>query len=65
VADVETRTYLVGLLAGFIALTIQGLSGPTLAVTVGAFLWFVPGVVSYWLAGAKRTAPSLKPAVAL
>lgn len=51
IRDVELRTYLVGLLTAFIALTTQGLSGPTLAVTVGAFLWFVPGVVSYWFAG--------------
>ncbi len=49
--DVELRTYLVGLLAAFIALTIQGLSGPTLAVTVGAFLWVVPGAIAYWFAG--------------
>lgn len=54
VRDVELRTYLLGLLVAFIALTVQGLSGPTLAVTIGAFLWFVPGVISYWLAGDGR-----------
>jgi hypothetical protein len=52
VADPQLRTYLVGLLAAFAALTVQGLSGPTLAVTSGAFLWFVPGVIAYWFAGA-------------
>ncbi len=56
VKDVELRTYFVALLVAFISLTIQGLSGPTLAVTEGAFLWFVPGVVAYWFAGAGRTA---------
>jgi hypothetical protein len=48
VADVELRTYLVGLLSAYIAVTVEGLSGPTLAVTIGAFLWFAPGVFAYW-----------------
>jgi hypothetical protein len=60
VEDTEVRTYLIGLTAAFIAFTIQGLSGPTLAVTVGAFLWLVPGVISYWLAG-PRKAPARTP----
>jgi O-antigen ligase len=55
VVDIELRTYFVALLAGFITLTIQGFSGPTLAVTNGAFLWFVPGVVAYWFAGPGRS----------
>jgi hypothetical protein len=54
VPDLELRTYLVGVTAGFGALTIEGFSGPTLAVTVGAFLWFVPGVISYWI-GTSRS----------
>lgn len=59
VRDPELRTYLVGLLAAFIALTVDGLSGPTLAVTIGAFLWFVPGVIAYWLGSPERlTAPA-------
>jgi hypothetical protein len=56
VRDVELRTYLVGIVAAFIALTLQGFSGPTLAVTPGAFLWLVPGVVAYWFAGPGRAA---------
>ena len=56
VPDVELRTYLVAILTAFIALTMQGVSGATLAVTVGAFLWFAPGVIAYWLAGAGWTA---------
>jgi hypothetical protein len=56
VRDTELRTYLVGLLTAFIALTLQGLSGPTLGVTVGAFLWFVPGAIAYWFAGPGRAA---------
>ena len=56
VRDVELRTYLVGVLTGFIALACEGLSAPTLAVTIGAFLWFVPGVIAYWFAGPGRAA---------
>jgi hypothetical protein len=51
VADHELRTYLVAMLAAFVAFTVQGLSGPTLAVMAGAYLWFTPGVLAYWLAG--------------
>ena len=52
VADRELRIYLVAMLTTFIAFTIQGLSGPTVAVTpAGAYLWFAPGVLAYWLAG--------------
>jgi hypothetical protein len=56
IRDLELRTYLVALLTGFLALSIEGLTSPTLAVTVGAFLWFVPGVIAYWFAGAGRAA---------
>ncbi len=65
IRDDELRTYLVALLAGFIALTIEGLTSPTLSVTVGAWLWFVPGVVAYWFAGPGRAAMSRGPAGAL
>ncbi len=43
-------------LTGFIALAFEGLSAPTLAVTIGAFLSFAPGVIAYWFAGTGRTA---------
>ncbi len=56
VRDPELRTYLLGLVVAFLAMTIQGLSGPTLAVTTGAFLWFAPGVLSWWFAGGGRSA---------
>ncbi len=62
IVDIELRTYLVGMLAGFMALTVQGFSAPTLAVTIGAFLWLVPGVVAYWLAGPGRAAMTPPPA---
>jgi hypothetical protein len=62
IEDVELRTYLVGLVAGFAALTFQGFGAPTLAVTIGAFLWFVPGVVAWWLAGPLRGADGTEPA---
>lgn len=52
IADPELRVYLVAVVSVFIALTVQGFAGPTLAVTPpGAFLWFAPGVIVYWLAG--------------
>ncbi len=56
IADPELRTYLAGLVAGYIAITAEGLSGPTLAVTIGAFLWFVPGVAAYWFVTARSSA---------
>lgn len=56
VRDMELRTYLLGALVAFISLAVQGLSGPTLAVTIGAFLWFVPGVIAYWFAGPGSSA---------
>jgi hypothetical protein len=52
------------MLTAFVALTVEGFSGPTLAVTVGAYLWLVPGVIAYWLLGAGRTAAVSSPAVA-
>ncbi len=63
--DRELRIYLVAVLATFIAFTIQGFSGPTLAVTPpGAYLWFAPGVLAYWLAGAGFRAASRSPIMA-
>ncbi|HST33887.1 MAG TPA: hypothetical protein VLJ80_10275 [Solirubrobacteraceae bacterium] len=64
VRDRELRTYLVAMLTAFVALTVEGFSGPTLAVTVGAYLWLVPGVIAYWLVGAGRTDAASSPAVA-
>jgi hypothetical protein len=55
VVDPELRVYLVAIVAAFVALTVQGFAGPTLAVTPpGAYLWFAPGVLAYWLAGPGR-----------
>lgn len=57
VEDPELRIYLVAILTTFIAFTVQGLAGTTLAVTpAGAYLWFAPGVIAYWFAGAGRSA---------
>lgn len=59
IVDPELRTYLVAIVASFIGVTVQGLGGPTLAVSpAGIYLWFVPGVIAYWLAGAGRSAMS-------
>ncbi len=65
IRDTELRTYLVAVLAGFIALSIEGLSSPTLSVTVGTWMWFVPGVVAYWFAGPGWTAMRRSAASAL
>ncbi len=57
IEDPELRLYLVAVVTGFVAFTIEGLAGTTLAVTpAGAYLWFVPGVVAYWFAGPGRRA---------
>jgi hypothetical protein len=57
IADPELRTYLVAVLTAFIALTVQGFAGTTLAVSpAGIYLWFVPGVIAYWFAGPGRRA---------
>ncbi len=48
----EMRTYLVAVMAGFLAFTADGFAGPTLAVSpAGTFLWFAAGVAAYWFAG--------------
>ncbi len=56
VRDVELRVYLAAVTATFIALTVEGFSGPTLAVTTGAYLWFAAGAVAYWFGGSGRAA---------
>ncbi len=57
VEDPELRMYLVAVLAAYIGFSVQGLSGQTIAVTpAGAYVWFAPGVIAYWLAGPGRSA---------
>jgi hypothetical protein len=57
VVDPELRMYLVATLACYVGFTVEGFAGPTLAVTpAGAFVWFAPGVIAYWFAGAGRVA---------
>jgi hypothetical protein len=56
VVDPDLRLYLVATLATFIALLAEGLSGPTLAVSLGAYLWFAPGILAFWFAGPGRSA---------
>jgi hypothetical protein len=64
VEDRELRMYLVAVLSSYIAFTIQGLAGVTLAVTpAGAYLWFVPGIVAYWFAGPGIAAIAKKKAI--
>ena len=55
IRDVELRTYLVAVLAVFVAFTANAFVGPTLEVSPdGTFLWFGAGVAAYWLAGPGR-----------
>ncbi len=57
VPDVELRVYLAAAFAVFIAFTVEGFSGPTLAVTpAGAYLWFAAGIAAYWFGGRRRHA---------
>ena len=65
IVDRELRLYLVAVLTGFVALLVQGLSGPTFAVTVGAYLWFAPGVLAFWFAGPGRVAMRVQSSGAL
>jgi hypothetical protein len=52
IEDVELRTSLAAVAAAFVAFSVEGFAGPTLAVSpAGAYLWFAAGVVAYWLAG--------------
>ncbi len=64
VADPELRIYVVAVVAAYIGFTVQGFVGPTLAVTpAGVYVWFAPGVIAYWFAGAGRVALRKRPSV--
>jgi hypothetical protein len=51
IADLELRTYLVAVFASYFAHIASGFGGPTIVSVGGVFLWLVPGIASYWLAG--------------
>jgi O-antigen ligase len=52
IVDPELRTYLVAVMAAFVAFTAEGFAGPTLAGTpAGVYLWFAAGIAAYWFAG--------------
>jgi hypothetical protein len=55
VGDTELRTYLCAVFASFIAFTIVGVSGPTMAsAAFGPFFWFSVGIAAYWLVRPAR-----------
>jgi hypothetical protein len=55
VPDVELRLYLAAILSTFIAFTLIGLSGPTMASPAfGSFFWLSAGIAAYWFAGPGR-----------
>ena len=58
IADVQTRTLLAGLVAAFIAITLEGFSAPTLIVTLGLFPWFACGVIAYWFPPRSARGPT-------
>jgi hypothetical protein len=64
IVDPELRTYLVAVMAGFMAFTAEGFAGPTLAGTpAGVFLWVACGIAAYWFLGpgwrqARQRAPA-------
>jgi hypothetical protein len=62
VADIELRIYLAAVFATFVAATLIGLSGPTMASSAfGPYFWFSVGIAAYWFLGPGRraSAPAL------
>jgi len=58
IADLELRLYLAAMFATFIAYTLMGFSGPTMAsAAFGPFFWFCGGTAAYWFV-AKRGRPA-------
>lgn len=56
IRDPELAICLIGALAAFVPLPINGSSGFVTGGPVGAYFWFAIGVAAYWLAGSRRTA---------
>ena len=54
IADPELRTYLVAILAAFVAFTLEGSGGISYVNFSGAYLWGAAGIIAYWLAGPGR-----------
>lgn len=61
IIDPPLRLYMAALAAPLFSLAVAGFAGPTtIAVPNGPFLWFIAGVLSYWLITAnQRPAASL------
>jgi hypothetical protein len=58
VPDLEIRIYMAALFASFIALTIEGFSGPTTtSAALGPFFFMFAGLSSYWFLGPGRDVP--------
>jgi O-antigen ligase len=56
IPDVELRLYLAAVFSTFIAFTIMGFSGPTMAsAAFGPYFWLTAGIAAYWFAGPGRT----------
>ncbi len=75
VGDGELAVMLAGAFAPFVALTLEGFSGPFITSTAaGPYFWMAIGIVAYWFAGPgrrrlgariprRRPAPEAHPAV--
>ena len=56
VADGELAIMLAGTFAPFVALTLEGFSGPFITSTAsGPYFWLAIGIAAYWFAGPGRT----------
>jgi hypothetical protein len=55
VADLDLLLGLAAMVSAFVAMTLMGLYGPTLASSAfGPFFWFFAGTAAYWFAGPGR-----------
>jgi hypothetical protein len=55
VPDIELRLYLAAIISTFIAFTLMGFAGPTMAAPAfGPFFWLSAGIGAYWFAGPGR-----------
>jgi O-antigen ligase len=60
VPDIELRLYLAAIVSTFIAFTLMGFGGPTMASPAfGPFFWLSAGIAAYWFAGPGRASRRL------
>ncbi len=63
VRDGELAIMLAGMFAPFVALTLEGFSGPFITSTAsGPYFWLAIGVAAYWFAGPGLRSLGVRPA---